>query len=976
MDGNTYSYFTRKEEPEHEIAFTMTNGRSTKDFYTRPISQQSEYQKRPLIVSPDSDNKNQIPYIQYEDNTILDIERRKALFNVQKEEANEIVKTYYAAQKDMNRFDIMSRRELQKTIMILEANGGIRIEKEQFGGILSERAAFRILISKRLYCLQGDKPSVLFVQVSENDRISDLYLSIEKMNARSVNDAFERAGISFGFGHKKETQFRQRLIAKIMEIAEEKFLPLSHGWYRNGDEIDFAYPKDMTWKEVESRLKGVQANVARIQCYKGMQEYFDKDEVDILLTKAMIWLNPWLGEYGLGFDRPIAVITENKESMIQMVSDLRGANKSSVKALTLSPKEIRNCISECSYGIAFFEFQTGRYTMDNLIYIRDKCGEIEMDIAQRKTAIIFAEDGIPDKYAECFSGFIYLSGERQNNRRNTQCSEQFLHEIIQYVLGNHASVINMMKDETEQTIDITGHILKDFICVNRGISPESENYIEKIDFAIKKMKCKWDSPSDSAAICNLFCKALYGATGILRMYNRQRVPSMSEEEIRRSAYYDRYYYYLPDAVFSEICKHLDIPYGAKYVKSQLINAGILIKNGVPRSYNTVHTELISVYGIVNRMRMVKLVRSAIDRKAYFSLQEILEERMDGNPEESGITLGWSTDSGNIMKLASDIMNNSILISGKSGSGKTCTLNILSRRIVEQGGTVLVLSYNDTFTKIEDSKDIRRIKVMSQGLPVALLSPACKVDKSVEDERDLIAAVTEILCNVSHLRARQKRRLREAVKQAVRDKNGTNDIQKLKVALQGTDEVSETVYECYQELLDKVWSNPEMNLFENGKMTILDFSGYSSETQRFLAELVLSVIWRQFRVTGIDRENTLYVVCDEFQMLSVKQNAVLDQMLREGRKYHVAVMLATQTLTMFDASERAIVQQAATQLYFRPSEKEIKSICRYIDANDPDGWVQEIQNLQIGECVALGRFQIYRSIIERPIKMSFRAKNIH
>ena len=82
MDGNTYSYFTRKEEPEHEIAFTMTNGRSTKDFYTRPISQQSEYQKRPLIVSPDSDNKNQIPYIQYEDNTILDIERRKALFNV------------------------------------------------------------------------------------------------------------------------------------------------------------------------------------------------------------------------------------------------------------------------------------------------------------------------------------------------------------------------------------------------------------------------------------------------------------------------------------------------------------------------------------------------------------------------------------------------------------------------------------------------------------------------------------------------------------------------------------------------------------------------------------------------------------------------------------------------------------------------------------------------------------------------------
>lgn len=721
----------------------------------------------------------------------------------------------------------------------------------------------------------------------------------------------------------------------------------------------------------------MRGNTNMYQYYKTVCESFQEDTMALLLVKAVVWLNSWLEEYGAGLSKPIAIISEDVESIVRIEKELRGFTQNQMEFITLSPKKIETSLQNSSYGIAFFKFQEGRYTVDNLVQIGNACGKMIADIGKRKTAIVFAEKGIPDKYTGYFSGYVYISSTGRRNVKNTQeYAQQFLRDLIEYVLKKQDTFMNMLKDTKMQAFDMAGQVIKALIDEDILMGKHAERYRKEIDTCIEKVKNEWNCPSNSAAICDSFCKTLYNVskTLALKMYSRKSIPGMSEKEMMRLVYYDKEYYYMSDEVFSKICELMDVPYGAKYIMAQLINEGMLVRNGVSRSYNTVHTELVSVYGTI-RVRMVKLLRSSIDWKADFSLQEILEDKMDGNPEERGIVLGWSANSGNIVKLAGDIMNNSILISGKSGSGKTCALNILSRRIVEQGGTVLVLSYNDTFTKIEDTKEIRRIKVMSQGLPVALLSPVCKADNSVEEEKDLITAAIEILCNVVHLHAKQKRRLREAVKQAVRDKSGANDIQKLKDALQGADEVSKTLYEDYQGLFDNVRNNPEMNLFENGKITILDFSGYPSVTQRFLAELVLSVIWRQFRVTGVDRKKTLYVVCDEFQMLSVKQNAALDQMLREGRKYHVAVMLATQTLVSFDTSVRAIVQQAATQLYFRPSEGEIKSVCRYIDANASDKWVPEIQSLQIGECVALGRFQINRSTIERPLKISFRARNI-
>lgn len=78
--------------------------------------------------------------------------------------------------------------------------------------------------------------------------------------------------------------------------------------------------------------------------------------------------------------------------------------------------------------------------------------------------------------------------------------------------------------------------------------------------------------------------------------------------------------------------------------------------------------------------------------------------------------------------------------------------------------------------------------------------------------------------------------------------------------------------------------------------ILDLSEVDALTQVSLAELTLSSIWRnaQYGSLKLFTEN-LIIVLDEFQNLSLKKDSVLRNMLREGRKFSISLVLATQTL---------------------------------------------------------------------------------
>lgn len=101
---------------------------------------------------------------------------------------------------------------------------------------------------------------------------------------------------------------------------------------------------------------------------------------------------------------------------------------------------------------------------------------------------------------------------------------------------------------------------------------------------------------------------------------------------------------------------------------------------------------------------------------------------------------------------------------------------------------------------------------------------------------------------------------------------------------------------------------------------------------------------------------IYIFIDEFQnLLSAKGNA-LAQMLSEGRKFGVNLILASQMVLQGTTSA---VQQRITQcglmLYFQPAANRISATARMIEESAESDWSRILRSLGIGEFIASGSF---------------------
>ena len=113
---------------------------------------------------------------------------------------------------------------------------------------------------------------------------------------------------------------------------------------------------------------------------------------------------------------------------------------------------------------------------------------------------------------------------------------------------------------------------------------------------------------------------------------------------------------------------------------------------------------------------------------------------------------------------------------------------------------------------------------------------------------------------------------------------------------------------------------------------------------------------------------LYIVCDEFQVLNLKKTSVLSQILTEGRKFNLALILATQTLDRFDKSQVSMILQATTRLFFYPAPNEVRKIAQYTGAEDTKAMERTLSSLNRGECVAAGRFLVGNVPLNKPLKI--------
>lgn len=321
-------------------------------------------------------------------------------------------------------------------------------------------------------------------------------------------------------------------------------------------------------------------------------------------------------------------------------------------------------------------------------------------------------------------------------------------------------------------------------------------------------------------------------------------------------------------------------------------------------------------------------------------------------------------------------NASICLTGISGSGKTVRMQKIELNCAKRGQTVLVIDTNRTHTVEQIFLPLRqeyeyyanRINAVCDGIDFRFLPPITGKCGNTENFVPLVNTAVNALTAGQKFGVKQIGILRAAVIQAMqnRDRFGT-DVEAVAYFLLKSKSGSE-VYQKLWTILNCGVLRPSNKRIEYGKINILDLSELDLITKNTLVEIVLSEIWRKATFYNGQGGGNLILSLDEFQSLSWKPEAVMRSILREGRKFGIQVIMATQSLAVFPCDVAAILNQTATHLLFKPAASDLYKIAKAVLMNNVQKGIEELSNLRVGESLAVGEFTVGGCEIRHPLRL--------
>lgn len=342
---------------------------------------------------------------------------------------------------------------------------------------------------------------------------------------------------------------------------------------------------------------------------------------------------------------------------------------------------------------------------------------------------------------------------------------------------------------------------------------------------------------------------------------------------------------------------------------------------------------------------------------------------------TGILLGKETRSQEWVRVAHDAMNGHILITGTSGSGKTVAEKYIERGAIKDGGSVIVLNYNQTHMDMEGDH-IETIHVCQDGFPMSLIAPSGNEEWNQVNRVKIAQNVIKVLEGIDKLSVRQRTVIRSSILEMGIQYPVSDEFLEIgeKITVIGKrnkrlEDAAEAVLDKYFELFHLVRIRVREVVIP-GKIVVIDLSGYDLRTQKILAELSISILWRDAARKGGHSPFPTYLVLDEFQVLDCRKGYTIEEILREGRKFGLHLVMATQTLSMFPKEIQPVLEIPATKLYFPMVEKERRKLAGQLPY--PKAKSEKVlSGLERGTCLATGTFEIKGYPCRRPILLTFR-----
>lgn len=322
----------------------------------------------------------------------------------------------------------------------------------------------------------------------------------------------------------------------------------------------------------------------------------------------------------------------------------------------------------------------------------------------------------------------------------------------------------------------------------------------------------------------------------------------------------------------------------------------------------------------------------------------------------------------------DLNNRHLLIFGASGSGKTYGIQCLLAEMARQRLHSLIIDYTDGFLSLQTEPLFREIAnprnhfVVTEKLPLNPFRRQLQViDPSIpaieENPFQVASRVASIFSSVfESMGDQQNSALIRVLEAGIGEGTGFSfDDMLSRLYVEGSASAESLASKLeplvksqpFRENSDSAW---EQMLTEEGHwVQVLQLKGLARDLQRIVTEFALWDLYDHACNSG-NKNRPIPVVLDEIQNLDHRSDSPIDKMLREGRKFGLSLLLATQTTSQFDQEERDRLFQAGHKLFFKPANTEIDRFASLLSQTtgiSKNDWSLRLAKLQKGECWSLG-----------------------
>lgn len=432
------------------------------------------------------------------------------------------------------------------------------------------------------------------------------------------------------------------------------------------------------------------------------------------------------------------------------------------------------------------------------------------------------------------------------------------------------------------------------------------------------------------------------------------LPNSKSNKTRTNSQYDNIIYHsngyliIPSETFERICSNSNIQ--MHQIKKALYQKGMITcSNSLYVSKLTVYppglsSKRINAYVIKDTIADENLIKQFI-REINLTLSPVDHT----SEKKNGITIGYDHKNLPIIWSYKQLSTSHILITGKSGYGKTTLIRKMLHRFHSIKEKAVVLDISGSYIHNEKLSSI--CCIYGKKFPVNPF--AARSDESKN------AFCNRIKCNISEafeLSPSASNTLYSLLSEAYTSEKGIdydafsvkyNEIKNKSSLLQAAQFIKEVLKNCE----NKTWSE----FLDASDISIISidntFADYNVTAEFLLKDL--------FEYKQSIRGERLFVVIDEIQNLRGTEKSAIIKTLSQGREAGIGLIMSTQSFKTIPTKYKSMFLQAGLNIFFQPELTAVEGIAKLIHSDlSTDAISNTLKDLNKGE------FLIYGSVEDK------------